>query len=103
MAANLQLNDIGTLIKITILDENDEVVDISSATAKTITFKKPSSGTTVVKTASFFTDGTDGILKYVTLAADLDEVGTWRLQAYVSLSTGSWYSSINSFTVACNL
>lgn len=103
MAASSQQNDVGTLIKVTILDENGAVVDISSATTKTITFKKPSSGTTVVKAASFFTDGTDGILKYATIDGDLDEVGTWRLQAYVALSTGSWKSSINTFTVSCNL
>ena len=76
-------------------------MDISTATVKQFILKKPS-GSVVTKTASFDTDGTDGVLKYETVADDLDEDGTWQLQVRLVM-TGTWKSSITTFTVKENL
>jgi len=100
--SNIFQDDIGTSFIATIVDEDGGVVNISAATTKEMIFKK-SSGTVVTKTASFYTDGTDGKLVYATVDGDLDEVGTWKVQAFVTLTDGSWHSSIQSFAVACNL
>lgn len=96
------VGDIGTLIKATIIDENEAVVDVSSATTKQLIFKK-SDGSTLTANADFFTNGTDGIIQYATVSGDISVAGTYRFQGYVVLSSGSWHSVIYSFTVGCNL
>ena len=103
MAANeIHLGDIGTIFEITLMD-GASVVDISTQTLMQIKFKKPKSAV-VTQTAVFKTDGTDGILQYVTVLDDLDELGTWKIQAYVELASGSKHNSdIGTFTVYANL
>ncbi len=78
----IHVGDIGTIIRATIKDENNAIVDISDATSKSMTFKKPS-GTNVVQNPSLFTDGTDGKMQYITQTGDIDEKGLWQLQARV--------------------
>lgn len=52
--------------------------DVSDATSKTITLHRPSPFTDVkVKTLAFETDGTDGLLSYITADGDLDAAGDW--------------------------
>ena len=103
MACEIHLGDIGTTFRLTIVDCDDVAIDISSATVKNIIFKKPS-GTSVTQDGVFYTDGTDGILEYVTIADDLDTAGeTWKIQAFVTLNTGTWSSDIGTFTVYDNL
>jgi len=94
----IHVNDVGTQFVVTIVDCDDVAVDISAFTPLQITFAKPD-GTTVVQTASFYTDGTDGKIYYTTIAGDIDTAGTWQLQGLV----GGFYSSIGSFTVNRNL
>lgn len=98
----IHIDDVGTVFKATIVDTDDATIDISSATTKTITFRLPD-GSTSVKSAEFFTDGTDGILSYTTVTNDLSLDGSWQIQAFVDLPTGEWYSSIDDFTVYPNL
>ena len=104
MAAEIHLYDIGTSFQITLYDD-DVIVDVSSAigiNTKTITFKKPS-GVTIEKEATFLTDGSDGIIKYITIEDDLDELRTWEIQAKVTLTSGTWRSNIDKFKVYENL
>jgi len=84
-------------------------VDISNATSKQIKFMR-SDDTTFVVSASFTLpasggvgDGTDGKISYFTQAGDLTPPGAYRLQGIVTLSSGTWYSSIESFYVNENL
>ena len=93
--------DIGTIIEVTVKGGQNPI-DISSATVKTFYFKKPS-GKVLTKDAIFVTNGTDGKLKYVMVAGDLDEAGAWELQVYLELSTGTWRSSIAGFGVHKNI
>ena len=102
MAADeIHYNDVGLQFTITIQD-GDTAVDISTATTKQLIFTKPS-GDQLTKTASFVTDGTDGVIKYLTIADDLDEVGNWQLQGYVVIGTYSWHTDIARFKVHRNL
>jgi hypothetical protein len=85
------------------ITEDCAAIDISGATSKVIYFTKPS-GEVLTKTASFVTDGTDGLIHYATIAGDLNESGVWKIQANVELGSGSSYSSlIKTFKVFCNL
>jgi len=99
---SVQKGDIGTAFIATIKD-GGEIVDVSGATVKKIKFEKPS-GASVTKDASFYTDGTDGKIKWTTtLVTDLNEAGVWKRQGYVELPTGKWHTTVLSFTVADNI
>lgn len=101
MAANeIHVGDIGTEWRVTLTDDGT-VVDISAASIIFI-FKKPS-GTTVNKTGSLYTDGTDGIATYVGESDLLDAAGEWKYQLKVTIGSNVFYSDISCFTVYGNL
>lgn len=101
MASEIHKGDIGTKFIITLMD--DEVIeDISSATTKQIIFQKHSN-TDIIKDAIFETDGTDGKIYYISIDGDLDETGTWTIQAKITMPSGAWSSSTSTFTVHSNL
>jgi hypothetical protein len=107
MACEIHKNDIGTVFEITVkecdIDGNEVVVDISSVTTKKICFLKPNKSVLTVD-AVFKTDGSDGILKYVTVADDLNVAGSWQKQAFLVFpATGSWRSTLVDFTVVDNI
>lgn len=103
MAANeIHKGDIGTQFKVTIKNQTGTVVDLSGMSTKQILLKKPS-GDILTKTASFFTDGSDGIIVYTTVDGDINEHGEWFLQAYYSDGTSARYTDITLFTVHRNL
>lgn len=102
MATNeIHVGDIGTSFELTVY-EDTTVVDISPATSLSIFFKKPD-GTVVEQTGVFLTDGTDGVVQYISVLADLDQAGSWQAQARVVLPTGTWSSDIHKFKVYANL
>lgn len=94
---DLHLNDIGTLILITI-KEGSSAVDISTATVMEFDFKKKD-GTTFTVDAEFYTDGTDGVMKYVTVADDIDQVGKWSVQPYLELPNWQGHTQKVDFRV----
>jgi hypothetical protein len=94
-------NDVGTVFEVTLKD-GDTVVDVSGATDKKIIFRKGDQ-TTVSKTAAFTTDGTDGKIRYISVAGDLTPAGKWTMQAYVESVSGKWHSDKHHFTVYKNL
>ena len=96
--ASVHVGDFGTILEVTVKDQADVIVDLSGTTLKTIDVIDPD-GNRATKTAAFKTDGTDGILKYTTVANDIDESGEWRLQAFVRFGSGEWYSTQSSFNV----
>ncbi len=104
----IHLNDIGTVFELTVNECNNttginEVVDISSASSIVLYFLKPDKSTTLTKTATFSTDGTDGKIRYLSETGDLDATGTWKIQGQVQLPTGTWSTDIHSFKVWPNL
>jgi len=107
----IHVGDIGTTFRRTVQD-GTTAVDISGATVLQIHFRKPHwrnpitqnvvPEEVVKKTAVLTSGGTDGILEYVTIAADLDRPGKWHLQVYI-VDTGTWYSDWEPFDVFDNL
>lgn len=97
----IHLNDVGTILEITLYD-NGSVVDISSATTKQFLFRKPDE-VVLTKTAVFTTNGTDGKLRYTTQSGDIDTEGYWEFQAYIVTPSGSWSSEVVSFAVLPNI
>jgi hypothetical protein len=79
MPANeIHVNDIGTRFMLTVKD-GSTAVDISGASTKQITIKKPS-GTSITVVTAFDSDGTDGKMYYNTVADDLDEAGSFSIR-----------------------
>ena len=102
MAANeIHVDDVGTQFLLTIMD-GSAAVDISSASTKQIIIKKPS-GTKMTKSATFSNDGSDGKIYYSSIADDLDETGSYKLQGKVIISDGTFYTDIYDFKTHCNL
>lgn len=110
-AEDIQKGSIGTVLEVEIVESvlassgNTcilEVVDVSSATTKEIILQKPD-GTAMVKTAEFTVGGVDGLIRYVTIAADMDDVGKWLIQGHVIMPTGEWFSKVGEFNVGGNL
>lgn len=64
----------------------DTEIDLTSATLLKIKALKPD-GTEVEWTATL--SGTT-VVRYRTVADDLDQEGTWRLQALVTIGAGTW-------------
>lgn len=103
MAADLHFGDIGTIIRLTITDESGVVVDVSSASVKQVLMRSPSCADCDAHTATFTTNGTDGKIQYTTVSGDLHATGTWQIQGKVTISTGTWHSSIAEVNVVPNL
>ena len=95
--------DVGTIIRLTITEDDDTTaINVSGATVKTFYFLKPD-GTKENVDAEFDSDGTDGKLKYTTIAGDNDTVGRWQVQAYVEIGLAKYYSAKTTFVVQSNL
>ena len=103
MPSPIRVDDFGTIIRLTVKDQDSVIVDVSSATTLQIIFRPPS-GEFITKTATKTTDGTDGDIQYTTLAGDIEEIGTWGYQTRVKLSsTQDFRGSIHQFEVVSNL
>jgi hypothetical protein len=103
MASEIHVNDIGTRFLCTVKDSG-VVVDLSSASLLQINFRKPDDEI-ITRTGATLTDGSvvSGVMYYDTLAGDLDEAGSYKLQGKVTLSAGTYYTNIHTFKVHCNL
>lgn len=103
MPSEIHVDDIGTRLKITVLDGGSGV-DISSATLRQIDFKKPDDST-LTRTASIFGDGSanSGVMYYDSIAGDFDQAGNYKLQGKVSLPSGTYKTDIYTFKVHCNI
>jgi hypothetical protein len=82
--------------------QNPAPFDISAATQKLIIFKKPD-GTEVEYPGTFVTDGTDGLVEYITsTASDLiktteDDFEIWEYYGWVAYPNGSRRTSSVKF------
>ena len=92
-----QKNAIGVAVVLTV-NEAGAAVDISAATSMQIIFAKPD-GKTLTKTATFDSGGTDGKLKYSTIAGDLTKIGLWKVRASFILGSFNGKTSWGEFEV----
>lgn len=91
-------NEIGHIFTATV-EEDGNPVDISTASVKQFVFRKANTGALLTVAADFVTDGTNGQLKYITIANDLSEHGTWQMQVALTLPTWTGRSGIVEFAV----
>ena len=96
---------VGQLVTLTFTIKNQDagIVDLSIALTRELVFKHPGAAPLVV-TATLVTDGTDGKVKYTTLATDLSIPGIWKVQADIAVDANNSYpSTIAEFEVFPNL
>lgn len=102
MSNILRQSAIGVKFDITI-KENGVVVDLSSVSQKNLIFLRPD-GSRLVKATSFINTGTDGQLRYTSIAGDLDLLGPHELQIDLIFPAGyDGPTDIGSFWVEANL
>lgn len=101
MASEIHYGDIGVNFNITVMN-GTAVLDVSNADNISIIFQKPD-GSDLIKTASLITDGTDGNIRYTTIVGDLDQVGTWQIQAKVDFTASVFSTDIQKFKVYRNI
>lgn len=89
MADKIYVGDVGTVITV------DCGENISAATVMELKVEKPG-GATITWTASLY--GTD-YLRYTIQSGDLDESGTWKIQASVTLPSWSGLGETDKFIV----
>ena len=98
-------NDIGTVFLVTVNDcvsGTSTILDVSTASSLSLVFKSPS-GASSTKPATLYTDGTDGKIYYTTVDGDLNQIGTWRIQAIVNIGGGIYRSDVGTFKVFENI
>lgn len=99
----IHVGDVGTVFRLTIVEADGVTpIDVSAATVKSILFQK-GNGARTKKTATLYTDGTDGVIQYTAVAGDVDSAGNWQLQGYVEIPDGKFYSEILRFRVLDNI
>lgn len=98
----IHVGDVGTQIEATIVDDDCVVLDISDATVKEIKIKPPQ-GVTQTHTAEFLSDGSDGIIYFITEVDDISIAGMWKIQGRVTTLDGVWNTKIGTFEVKTNL
>jgi hypothetical protein len=91
------VNDSGAQYRLTIRNAQG-TTDVSGVVTKLMTFHRPD-GSTIQREAAFYTDGTDGVICYTTIAGDLNVSGAWRVLAHVDFGQTEFQSEIHSFSV----
>lgn len=101
----IHVGDIGTRFRFQFL-QRGEVLSVANADQLRVLFRRPD-GTTFTRVAVFASDGSDGLVDYVTVKGDLDAAGDcWQAQAYTEEGdpvTQAHHSEIRSFEVKSNL
>ncbi len=100
--AKIYVNDCGTAFRCPVTGEQEETMDVSAATSLLMWFQRPD-GTSFERDAELVTDGTDGVIQYVTEQGDLDQSGRWRVQPVVGLNGGVNHGNVVKFKVNANL
>ena len=100
MAVGFQLNDWGSALRITILDQNSNAVNLSNALSNQIVFYKPDDTSFAVTASGVLTNGQ---MQYQFVSGDLNLVGTWRYQAVVTFSNAVYHSDDGNFKVSLNI
>ena len=101
MASEIHVDDIGVNFNITVMN-GSVPLDVSNADNIYIIFQKPD-GSDLTKSASIVNTGSDGNIRYTTVAGDLDQVGTWQIQAKVDFTISVFSTDIQKFKVYRNI
>ena len=95
----IHLGDVGTIFELTIVEKDGVTpVNVSTASVKKIYFMDPA-GVKKNATASFTTNGSDGKIRYTSVAGFINSLGMWSMQGYVEIGSAKYYSEKTGFKV----
>ena len=92
------VDDVGTLLLTTILDQDSNPVNISNYLILRMFILKPNDDL-IKKDCFLYTDGTDGQIGYVLEEGDFNIAGNYKYQAFVVIPQGVFYSDTSKFKV----
>ena len=102
MAFQLQVGNVGSLIRMTVVDQDGEPVDVSAATL-TLYLRRPDDSV-LVKTPTLTSGGVDGRIQYATVANDLIKPGgPYSLQVKVVIGGNTYFSTILILQISPNI
>ena len=94
-----KVGNIGLIIRLSIKDQDGDVVDVSSASStKDIRIRKPDD-TLLTKGASFTNSGTDGKIQVTLASGDLSLIGDYFYEGHVVITAGTFTTDPLRFEV----
>ena len=96
--ANIHMGDVGTVLKISVYDQDKVIVPEIGDTVE-LKFRKPDYTDVTINPLI----GVDGVLSFTSVIGFFDIVGVWKMQAKIITTAGTWYSSIVEFKIHKNL
>jgi len=99
--ADIYINDVGTIFRAVITDQDGAIVDLTSGSGEFI-FRKPS-GAKFNKLATFYGPPSSGTIQYMTVANDINEVGDWKYQAIAYIPAGTFHTNTVKLKVGENI
>lgn len=92
--------DWGQVAKITFVDvDSGAAADISGyGSSQAMIFIKPAGGV-IEKAATFDTDGTDGVIRYVVEEGLFDAAGSWQVRGQVKSGTAVLSTELHRFVI----
>ena len=83
-------------ILVTVVDQDGNAVDLSTANAMELWLVAPDATVRPVP-AAFASNGLDGNIEYVTAPGDLNEAGLWRVQAALTFGARQMVTRLGEF------
>ena len=102
MQGELHVGDVGVAMQSLIKDQKGNIVNLSIASGIQFVFFKPGNPAYSVSGA-FVTDGTDGLVQYITTSTDFTQAGEWKMQVYITFPAGILHTDWTNFKVFPNL
>src|SRR5512146_2751693 len=104
---SLHVTDFGVPFQVT-CKEGSEVLDVSEATTREISFQKPNNGAIIGPFEMVLgSDGTDGVVIHVWDVGQLDTAGEWSYQLHLVFADkevhSDWHDRNGKFTVYGNM
>lgn len=102
-AANLQVGNVGSVLRFTVLDSAGAAFALTGATVLKVRAKKPDGS--LVEWDGVLTVGSEGSnqFEYVTQTGDLDQPGRWKRQGYFEVGSFKLFTSWVQMPVRANL
>jgi hypothetical protein len=92
--------DYGQVVKLTFIDtDTDAAADVSSYSSTIQMLFTDPDGNTATETATFDTDGSDGVIKYTLADGDIDAAGYWKVRGKVASGAAVLTSVEHTFLV----
>lgn len=98
----IQQFDVGTTVRLALVDEAGKAADLSTATGLEVWFGPPK-GPGRMRAAILSGAATAGKIEYTLEPGDLDQFGRWQVQGKVSFPAGALFSRVVELDVLPNV